>query len=287
MRKFYTESMGALEVKSFDKEKKEIYDVVILGKESKNNRVFSDKAMEQAAKMLEGATSFLNHRQEIAPGKHISGHNAKNILGFFEGVQFDGQKVRAKVFKVTNSEHVNFVFDMVENHKKGIGFSIDWAGSVSQEKDNKKTVVESFDVIRSADLVAGPATTNGFFESEREDEVEKKVTLDNFESEYPDIYKGIVEKIKKELGTENEKLIRENKRILLKIKCKEQGVEEAPEWALEAMLSAKDDAAVENIITTLAGKDKKKVSNPPKKDAKKDSSLESDAKNWLITSVVG
>lgn len=299
MKKSAFEDFGPISVEAFNKEKSEVYNVAVLGKKSLNNRVFTEQAMMESVKLLENAKVFLGHRKEIAPGKFSQAQDEKNYIGRLEGVYYEKDRVRAKKLRVINSEHKQFVFDLLENDPTSMGLSIDWVGTY-EVKDGQE-VITSFLGIRSADIVAFPATTKGFFESEQmklED-----LTIENFKKANPSFFeslcKEIVDSIKSskegnpiedkkdskdskeyaELERKIEQLTLENKKLAVESKLASLGLKNVPQWAINSLISATEKEA-EVIITDLKNMSRASLPNPPKKEGseKLDESL---AKAWL------
>ncbi len=145
-----------------DKEAMVIRNVVLLGAVSKNNRIYSSKAMQEATDLYNGIRAFANH-----PPIGVSTKNARDIrdlIGKFTFPKCEDSKIKADLKLLPTAK---WVMDIAENMPGTVGFSHNALGIVVR-KDGKE-IVEEIKVVKSVDLVTEPATTVTMFESKDED----------------------------------------------------------------------------------------------------------------------
>lgn len=133
---------------NIDLENKIIKDVVILGRESKNNRKYSAKAMREAVSLFENSPAFFEHKEK---------KEVKDLLGQIKNVREDGNYVKGDLHLLENQ---SWLLDMAKRMPDLAGFSINANGIV------KNNIVESLTNRISVDLVTNPATVKNLFESE-------------------------------------------------------------------------------------------------------------------------
>jgi len=129
--------------------------VCVLGRKSKNNREYSEGALQQLADLMQsGIKVFCDHKPE---------RSVKDILGYLKNAVVENKnKVKAD-FKVMPAN--KWVFDLATEMPFGAGFSIVAKGKTYNDMGIEK--VEEIISLQSCDLVAFPATTQGIFEAER------------------------------------------------------------------------------------------------------------------------
>jgi hypothetical protein len=73
--------------------------VAILGRKSKNGRVYSDRALQSAARVYEGSRVYVNHNFGADRGQP---RDVTQYVGRVDGLFVDGDIVRAAEFTVCN-----------------------------------------------------------------------------------------------------------------------------------------------------------------------------------------
>lgn len=142
-----------------DREAGVISGVKILGKESKNGREYTDAAMEEAARLYEGAKVNIDHRRE----------NPKAERGFLEGfgelrnVTRKSDGVFGDLHFLKSHPAADAVCESAERFPNQFGLSHDADGEVANR--DGKWIVESVKQVHSVDVVGRPATNAGIFES--------------------------------------------------------------------------------------------------------------------------
>jgi hypothetical protein len=162
MRKTFSEDVsyqsGTLDV---DVAKGVARNVKLLGFVSKNGRRYLPEAVRRAVSLTAGVLCNINHS-----GPDEITRSFQSRFGWFESPRFvPGDGMRGDFYWNTKHElHEQFSFWVV-NRPSAIGFSINALGE-SEEIDGMETVTDLSE-IRSIDLVADSAATNGLFESLR------------------------------------------------------------------------------------------------------------------------
>lgn len=153
-----TFSESALKV---DRDAGVIRGVKILGRESKNGRVYSPAAMDQAAKAYEGLGVNVNH-----PDKKDHGVDrpVQDGYGWLESVEVKSDGVFGDLHYLKSHAQADVIAEAAERNPRRFGLSHNAEGRMVR-KDGKN-VVESIERMHSVDIVQSPATNQGFFESE-------------------------------------------------------------------------------------------------------------------------
>ncbi|RLC65116.1 MAG: hypothetical protein DRI01_01965 [Chloroflexi bacterium] len=234
-------------------------DVCIFGsRNSRNGRVYSDKAIESIARLAEGAAVYENHPSDFESRDRHGVRRVRDFLGTVNGITRRGEKIYASEFRVHSSK-VDLIKDFVENFSDKVGFSINGSGTLV--KDKGKVVVEDVTKLNSVDLVTSPATTTSLWEwndGNTDEEVidNMDITLEVLKNDYPHLVEQILAESKQsERLTELEK---ENGNLKAKIdeleKEKENKVKELDE--ARKMVEEKDKE-IDNLkkeLTTAQGK---------------------------------
>ena len=148
---------------SIDADNFTINGVCLFGRrESANNRVYSNKAIESIAKHSAGAKCFANHitKDEL---KNRSGvRSIHDWVGVFNSPMVKGDAIFANL-KVRES-YWDLVRDIAIMQPAGVGHSIDARVKITSDQSGKESVVD-VESLRSCDLVTSAATTNTIWES--------------------------------------------------------------------------------------------------------------------------
>lgn len=168
--------------------------VKLVGLESKNpipvGRSYPPDVLRSAVHHYEGLKVNVDH-----PAHPSDPRGVRDRIGMIQGARFVEGKGIFGDFKY-NPKHA--LADQVAweavNNPKALGFSHNVRFKWHTQSGGKQ-VVESILGVRSLDLVADPATTNGFFESiEPETDMDfSKLTLESLQAERPDLLKSVLE----------------------------------------------------------------------------------------------
>jgi hypothetical protein len=145
-----------------DREKGVIYNVHVLGVESKNRRTYPLPVQAKARPLYEGVSVNISHppRENAADDRPF-----ETLFGALRGANTE-DGTRADLHFIKSHPLAEMVCEAAERFPENFGLShnahVDWL-----VKDDGHRVCESINSVRSVDVVCRPATTNGIFESEQ------------------------------------------------------------------------------------------------------------------------
>lgn len=168
-----------------------VQNVKLLGKESKNGRIYSERALQDAARLYEGAAIYFDHAKEDG------NRSIRDLAGQVRRPRWSGTEVRGDLQLIDLGEGrvspLALFKAIAEQMPSAAGMSHSASGVlVPGAKDGDLEVVESLDAVHSVDLVTNPATTAGLFESLQNHATEarmeiKDLTLDELKRQRPDL----------------------------------------------------------------------------------------------------
>jgi hypothetical protein len=280
---------GQFAAVKLDKANRVVHDVAVLHETSVNcsfegakGRRFSEKAMQDAARLVEGVKCYFDHDT----ANPFAGKSVREIAGFFENGRLDPDKiVRADLHY--RSVAAPEVESLVEDVADKIGLSIYAKGTSHLDEQSNTENVDELVAMRSVDLVTDPGSTKSLFESRAagaEDEGEEdmeidfgKLTLNDLLAQRPDIAEQLAERVKQgieatgvtkrleeQLATQATELktLRERNEALVAAEAQRARIDKVNALLLEAKLpenqvtdtfrkvlvEAKDEAAVKALI---------------------------------------
>jgi len=135
-------------------------DVTLLGRRSKNGRIYSQKALADVGRLAEDAQVFADHSARQ--------RSVNDLVGTLRNSRVEGGRVKADLLVLSESKWP-LIRNTALRSPRSFGFSIDARGEFGPDKRTVARVLE----LNSVDLVTRPATTAGLFESEqwREEEL--------------------------------------------------------------------------------------------------------------------
>ena len=141
-----------------------IKNVKILGRRSKNNRRYSDAAMDDATQIYEGLRVNVDHPDKK---NRAADRPVKSRLGKFKNVQKRPDGVYGELHYLRSNPVAPMLVEACTRPGMSdvMGFSHN-ATVYGYKDENGCLDVESIPAAKSIDLVADPATTDGIFESE-------------------------------------------------------------------------------------------------------------------------
>jgi hypothetical protein len=144
-----------------DREAGVIRGVKVLGRESRNGREYSDRALHEAAQLYEGIGVNLNHpdRKETNRERPVEAG-----FGWLAAARVEADGVYADLHYLRSHAQAAVLIEAAERNPKRFGLSHNAEGKVARR--DGKTIVESIEKVRSVDVVQNPATNSGLFESE-------------------------------------------------------------------------------------------------------------------------
>jgi hypothetical protein len=143
-----------------DREAGVIRGVKVLGRESRNNRTYTEAALADAARLYEGADVNVDHPPPDAAARN---RNVAEGLGVLRNVQLRGDGVYGDLHYLKSHALAEMVLERAERMPDRFGLSHNAEGPVRSE--GGKWIVEGLERVFSVDLVRNPATNAGLFES--------------------------------------------------------------------------------------------------------------------------
>ena len=143
-----------------DREAGVIHGVKVLGRESKNGREYSERALKEAAKLYDRRDVNLNHPPRDKAGAE---RPVEAMFGWLESVDVRADGVYADLHYATSHPMAPAIVEIAQKNPMRLGLSHNAEGTVV--KRDGKNVVESIESVRSVDLVQTPATVSGLFEA--------------------------------------------------------------------------------------------------------------------------
>lgn len=211
---------------TFESDKPIIRNVVLLGAESKNKRRYTEQCMKSAVGLYENCQAFVNHptKEEERQGMR----DVRGLAGKFTGVRFEGGKIRANFQGLPDDPAAKKFMAIAESMPEIAGLSQNASGKIRVEGGIQ--IVESIHKVHSVDLVANPATTNGLYENDNQENGEstmeyKDVTMIGLKEGRKDLVETLFEEGKASRDDEVKKLTEE--KTALEAKLDEVQVAEA------------------------------------------------------------
>ncbi len=141
-----------------------IQNVALLGSVSLNNRVYTEQALKDAARLYNGAPVYIDHPTESEMRDRQGVRSVMDLAGRVIRARIAGEQVRGDI-QVLDREPTKGLFLAIAEQMPGIaGMSHRARGVVEVDDDGKETVT-SLDQVYAVELVAEPATVAGLFES--------------------------------------------------------------------------------------------------------------------------
>ncbi len=151
-----------------DRESGVIRGVRILGRESKNGRTYSERALREAKDFYEGIKVNIDHPDRSNPNQERS---FTSFIGQLDSCRVEESGVYGDLNIAKKHTDAEFVFEAAERFPKLFGLSHNAEGELVQRDGG--WVVESIDCVHSVDIVSQPATNAGLFESLEQTQMKK------------------------------------------------------------------------------------------------------------------
>lgn len=160
---FYTDDLVESHV---DAEKFVIRDVRILGGTSKNGRIYSEAAMQQAVGLYEGARLNFNH---VRNRDGQAERQFEDWVGEIRDVRYvpAEKALRGDAHILESDPRSAKLLEAARRFPRSFGLS--HVASGVEVKRGSERVVEQIERVASVDIVTSPATNMGLFESEEQD----------------------------------------------------------------------------------------------------------------------
>jgi len=164
-----------------------IRNVVLLGSESKNKRRYTPACLRAAVPLFEGVQAYVNHPTVEEERRGL--RDVRWLAGKFVNVRYEDVKIRGDFHGLPDDPAAKKFVAIAETMPELAGMSQSAQGRIRWE--NGVQIVEAITKVFSVDLVANPATTNGFFEghdmgrveSAKLDEIARKLKAPSFFSD--------------------------------------------------------------------------------------------------------
>ena len=155
---------GEIAEGAIDLENHVIRNVSLLGVKSRNRRRYPKEVMAAAAHLYEGANVNVDHKRDGEASRSI-----RDRIGIVRKVRAEGERLKGDFHYNPDHPDAKQFLWAVKNQPGSVGFS--HVAMIKEKKVGKDFVVESIDSVKSVDLVADAATTNGVFEDTEDDEL--------------------------------------------------------------------------------------------------------------------
>ena len=151
-----------------------IRNVKIIGKVSKNGRVYSDEALKNAVPLYENAPVYIDHPSRMEAKTERS---LREQVGNIRDPRWTPDGNYGDLHLYQNHADYKLLVERATKDKNGFGLSHNADGECRRTKGGE--ICESIENVRSVDIVGKPATTIGLFESEDPDRPKEK-TMQKF-----------------------------------------------------------------------------------------------------------
>lgn len=149
-------------IKEWNGASNKIKGVAIMGRrESANQRIYSDRAIDDISRLSEGAKAFIDHPSKAEIKETGGVRPVGSWLGVFSNPFRQGNSVKADL--TIQKKHHDLMESIITLAPSGLGFSIN--ARVGVLNKNGTEVVESVKRLYSADLVTEAALCKSLFES--------------------------------------------------------------------------------------------------------------------------
>lgn len=153
-----------------DSDNNRITGVCIFGrKESLNQRIYSDKAIESITRLAEGAKCFADHPSKTSIKENDGVRGINSWIGIFENARRVDDKVFADLH--VRESYFPLLQDIALMQPKSVGMSINATVKVFTDNETGMEGVADVATLRSADLVSSAATTENLWESVSEENI--------------------------------------------------------------------------------------------------------------------
>lgn len=131
-----------------------LYGVKLIGRDSKNNRVYPPDVLTAAAPLYEGAKVFFDHNEEE--------RGVLSSAGVVENVRFANGALWGDIKLRKAGQHFSDIIEIATDFSTDYGLSHVVDGETRWEDDVE--IVESITAVFSVDIVCDPASTTGLWE---------------------------------------------------------------------------------------------------------------------------
>lgn len=141
-----------------------IHNVKLLGKVSKNGRIYSARALTDAALLYPGVRIMVDHPSMSEERDHGSVRPFDVLIGQVLNARVMGDSVRGDIQLLEGEPRTPKVLSLARDMPALAGFSHRAEGTITVDDEGIEHV-ESLEQVFAVELVTQPATTDGLFES--------------------------------------------------------------------------------------------------------------------------
>jgi len=134
--------------------------VALVGQVSRNGRRYLADALQGAVDKYEGVKVFLDHPSKA--DQATGWRSVRDLAGVIEHVRFDGHKLRGDL-RLLDNDGGRLTLQLAREMPSIAGMSHNAFGESRREGGTE--IITRIDRVVSVDVVADPATNEGFFES--------------------------------------------------------------------------------------------------------------------------
>lgn len=195
-----------------DRESRTIRDVSLLGRTSRNGRVYSPQALREAADLHKGVGIFLDHPTRTEERERGGVRSVRDLAGRVLTASVNSDRVKGDIQALEGPEG-DRILALAEQMPGVAGFSHRAQGEI--RPGDEGDVVESISAVHGADVVTDPATVGGLFESldtDQETEMDiEELTVETLREERPELVEEIREEAEEKADAES--LREENRKL--------------------------------------------------------------------------
>jgi hypothetical protein len=149
---------------AIDREAGVIKNVKILGRESKNGRLYSQSAMESAAKLYADCDVCIDHPSDSGVDRSI-----RDSVAVIKQTRVTSEGVFGDLHYLKSHPDAEAIVERAERFPQSFGLSHNAYGSTKPNPSGDgPEIVESIEYVESVDIVRRPATSRGLFESQQQ-----------------------------------------------------------------------------------------------------------------------
>jgi len=171
-----------------------IKNVTLCGKNSKNGRIYSEQALNDAVRLYEHAPFYFDHPTEAQLRERKGARSVLDLAGEILNPRRVGDQVKGDLHILEREPTSSLAFALAEQMPHRAGMSHRGRGTVRPGAPGKADVVESLAEVFAVELVTDPATTTGLFESitQGDDMDFKALTVAALKKERPDLIEALI-----------------------------------------------------------------------------------------------
>lgn len=179
-----------LQPQQIDREAGIIKDVKLLGRVSRNGRRYADRALNDAARLYEGARVYLDHPTTSELRERQGVRSTRDLAGQVRNPRRVGDDIRGDIHLLAVEPARSLMLSVAETMPGVAGMSHRVIGKVRSTAT--ELIVESLDEVKGLEFVTEPATAAGLFESITDGApAMKDITIEQLKTERSDLVEAI------------------------------------------------------------------------------------------------